>query len=192
MKTKLLRVDGFTEAFLGLGLSYGKTADVMPDDSTEIWNRMFPVAARLAPLDGGHNKFLESINVWLDITAPLYWWKQFDTYRVGVTKQSESTMHTLGKRKLTSEDFTSHIDGHILDLLNLMVDRGDWKDLNDNLPQGFKQRRIVATNYKVIRHMVAQRKGHKLREWELFIKEMRDLLPFSNEFIFSRRTKNDG
>ena len=191
MKTELLRVDGFTEAFLGLGLSYGKTSDVVPDDQTEIWNKMFPVAVRLAPLDGGHNKFLESINVWLDITAPLYWWKQFDTYRVGVTKQSESTMHTLGKRKLTSEDFTSHIDGHILDLLNLMVDRGDWKALNDNLPQGFKQRRIVATNYKVIRHMVAQRKGHKLREWEHFIQEMR-YLPFCKGFIFSRRTKNDG
>ena len=83
MNVTVLNEAGYQEALLGLSLSYEQSLDKMP-----------AVAERLAQRDNGHNKFLESIVVWLDVIAPRYWWQEFDTYRIGVSKQSSSTMHT--------------------------------------------------------------------------------------------------
>jgi hypothetical protein len=98
MKTKILSVHGVDEALFGLGLSHGATSGMTFKEFTanpELYQRMLARAAKNAPLDGGHNKFLESIEVWLEIDAPRFLWQEIDTYRVGVTKQSDSTMHTL-------------------------------------------------------------------------------------------------
>lgn len=98
MKTKILSVHGVDEALFGLGLSHGATSGMTFKeftDNPELYQRMLARAAKNAPLDGGHNKFLESIEVWLEIDAPRFLWQEIDTYRVGVTKQSDSTMHTL-------------------------------------------------------------------------------------------------
>ena len=84
MKIKILKEAGYDEALLGLSLSY----------NTKI-ERMDKVAAKLYCKDGGHNKFLESICVWLDITAARYWWQEFDTYRIGVTKLGSGTTMAL-------------------------------------------------------------------------------------------------
>lgn len=96
---------GYYEAMFGMGLSFGLTSGMSFkefSDSTSIEDqekrkRMSRVLEANAPKDGGHNKFLESIQLWLDISAPRYWWSEFDTYRVGTSKQSASTMHTLVK-----------------------------------------------------------------------------------------------
>jgi len=81
MHTRVIKEAGYEEALLGLSLSFNADLERMPKR-----------AEKLAPLDKGHNKCLESIAVWLDVRAPRYWWQEYDTYRVGVTKQSESTM----------------------------------------------------------------------------------------------------
>ena len=148
---------GYTAAMRGLSLSHNKDE-----------NNMHMVAQRLASKDGGHNKFLETIVVWLNIRAPRYFWQEFDTYRVGVTKQSESTMHTLLKRALTLDDFEKGINPSILTYLNKLLKAKQFHKLKVNLPEGFLQRRIVCTNYKTLRNIICQRKNHKLKEWKYF------------------------
>ena len=117
MKVEFIGEAGHVAAFLGMGLSYGLTSDKTIDDiecdgvrkAENTLNKLSASAHKLAGLDGGHNKFLESIVVWIDITAPRYFWSQFDTYRVGTSKQSESTMHTIMKRHLTKDDFSDKV-----------------------------------------------------------------------------------
>ena len=161
MKIHVLREAGYYEALLGLSLSYNRPVEEMED-----------VALKLCNKDGGHNKFLESIVVWLDITAPRYWWQQFDTYRVGVTKQSESTMHTILKRPLTQDDFEGDISWDTLAHLNLLIEGKELDQVKRELPESFLQRRVVCTNYKALRHMINQRYNHKLIEWRWFCEEM--------------------
>ena len=95
----VLNLAGYYEALYGIGLSRGLTSCVSFEefkDNRELVDRLSSVALSLSCLDGGHNKFLESIVLWVNIDAPRYFWVEFDTYRVGVTKQSESTMYSLG------------------------------------------------------------------------------------------------
>lgn len=162
----ILKEAGYEEALLGLALSYHNGDD--NDLFEKVEKRMPKRAVALAGMEGGHNKFLESIIVWLDIRMPRYWWSQFDTYRVGTTKQSESTMHTLTKRLLTKNDFSS-ISDEGLRLINYFIKEGNLEDAKAHLPESFLQRRIVCTNYKTLRNMVAQRSSHKLYEWRMFV-----------------------
>ena len=164
MKVKILRETGLEEALVGLSLSFNAPLEKMPK-----------VASRLASRDNGENKFLESIQVWLDITAPRYWWQQFDTYRVGVTKQSESTMHTWKRKPFSAEAFVEGVDPTILAKLEYARKEGDFKYVKRNLPEGFLQRRVVCTNYKGLRHAVRQRRDHRLEEWQIFIRALDDL-----------------
>lgn len=179
MDVKVLKEAGYEEALLGISLSYGADIDRMPS-----------VAKKLANKDGGHNKFLESICVWLDIDAPRYWWSQFDTYRIGVTKQSESTMHTLTKQILTLSDFQHHVPFKFLDVINEAIQKKDLEYAKSLLPESFLQRRIVCTNYKALRGIVHQRSTHKLWEWKLFCNRLEEQVEFP-EFIFNRRRGND-
>ena len=161
MRIKVLDERGYESALVGLSLSYRQKPEKMPE-----------VARRLALKGGGHNKFLESIVLWLDITAPRYWWQQFDTYRVGVTKQSESTMHTMTKRPLTQGDFEHPIPTEALARLNELIANKDWRQVKWLLPESFLQRRIVCLNYMVLQRMIRQRATHKLEEWRAFIDQV--------------------
>lgn len=157
MQITILSESGHREALLGLSLNKNQPVE-----------KMTTVAARLAPMDGGHNKFLESIVVWLDIRAPRYWWQEFDTYRVGISKQSQSTMHTALKTPLTQADFIGFVPDLYLDYLNQVRESGDIERLKELLPEGFWQRRVVCANYKALRHIVSQRKNHRLPLWQTF------------------------
>lgn len=161
MKVVVLKEAGYEEAMYGISLSFNSDIGRMPDR-----------AEKLAGLDKGHNKFLESICVWLDIDAPRYWWSQFDTYRIGVTKQSESTMHTLTKRELTQDDFEIPVHPNVLGVVNMFIRNGDLINAKANLPEAFLQRRVVCTNYKALRGVVQQRSTHKLPEWQKLIQEL--------------------
>lgn len=159
---KVIDERGWHAAYLGLSLAYKQPLD-----------KMDTVAHKLNKhsANSGHLKFLESVIVWLDITAPRYWWQQFDTYRVGVSKQSESTMHTIMKHPLTENDFQI-IDINTLQRLNDLIKTGEFERLKAELPEGFLQRRIVCTNYKTLRHMYIQRHNHKLKFWRDFFAEL--------------------
>ena len=165
MKIEVLHEAGYEQALIGLSLSYKQPID-----------KMSQVAERLYSKNSGHNKFLESIIVWLDITAARYWWQQFDTYRIGVTKQSESTMHTILKRPLSQDDFEGEIDPATLARLNALIAAKKFAQVKRELPESFLQRRVVCTNYKTIRRMIKQRYTHRLHEWQVFCDAMREQL----------------
>ena len=183
MKINIIETSGETTALFGIGLSYGITSTYKSCTAlrlyTDIYNKLLKIADALAHKQRGHNKFLESINISLDITAPRYWWSEFDTYRVGVTKQSESTMHTITKRPLTQKDFQGTVVAETLTFLNELIDRYNstpylvtqqtlLHKIKNNLPEGFLQRRIVVLNAKTLQNIIAQRHNHRLREWHTF------------------------
>jgi len=179
MKVKILKECGYEEALLGLSLSYNA------DDMKKIEQR----AIKLAQMDGGHNKFLESMILWIDIDAPRYWWSQFDTYRIGITKQSESTMHTILKRELTMDNFDVFISGTILDIINTNIRTGDFDSAKAHLPESFLQRRIICTNYKTLRCIISQRHGHKLKQWQNFINSIYEQINYPNFLPIIRNFK---
>ena len=198
MNVKVIDEHGYAEALFGIGLSFGLTSgqDVAEFRNAKLYggerkatfDRLERVAKKLAHKGGGESKFLESMTVYLDITAPRYWWSEFDTYRVGMTKQSESTMHTVTKRHLTEEDFEGcEINCIYLDYLNKIVDSKNLVSLKRALPEGFLQRRIVVTNYKVLQNMYGQRKNHRLREWHIFCEAILSQLEH-NDFIENYET----
>jgi len=159
---------GFHRAMRGLARSYNQDPKLMPE-----------VALKLSDKDKGHNKFLESIQVWMEIDAPRFWWSEFDTYRAGISKQSDSTMHTLKRGLLSQEDFEYGILQEYLIYLNKQIAANQPIDLLKNeLPDGFLQGRSVCTNYKVIRHILQQRWNHKLPQWRKFCQAMAALEHF--------------
>lgn len=142
-----------------------------------------------------HRKYMRQIYVSMDITAPLYWWKEFDTYKVGVTANSTSTMHTLHRRDLTLEDFShdkmtlqsrvclEYTVGVINHYRQLYVDTNDreyWDQMIQLLPTSFNQLRTVTMNYENAVNMIRQRKHHKLTEWKEFVEVLRNL-PYMKE-----------
>jgi hypothetical protein len=157
MQVKKLEEAGYKSAMLGLSLSKNQDPDKMP-----------AVAKRLYNKDGGHNKFLESMQVWLLMTLPRYVWQQFDTYRIGMTKQSQSTMHTLMKRPIAQEDFDALIWPATINRLNGLRERSEFNKLKNELPEGFLQTRQICTNYKTLRHIMSQRLAHRLPHWRQF------------------------
>jgi len=174
VKIEIMREAGYYEALYGIGLSYNIVPDFwkLEDEDKE---KLYAISLKLCSKDGGHNKFLESMQVWIDITAPRYWWQEADTYRVGCSKQSQSTMHTISKRYLEQSDFVYPIDDSYLMKLNELVayhnttkDIDSFLKLKNMLPEGFLQRRIWNLNYKVLRNIFKQRKNHRLPEWKYF------------------------
>ncbi len=107
MIVDVLKVDGIEEALLGMGLSYGLTSDkkIRCLKDPKLAARLTKICAKCAQRGNGEDKFLRMIQIWADVTAPRFWWAEFDTYKVGTVALSESTMHTLGKRPLAQEDF---------------------------------------------------------------------------------------
>ena len=161
MQVHVVEEHGYETALLGLSLSYGRDPEEMK-----------VVARRLRFKGDGHNKFLESIVVWLDVDAPRYFWQQYDTYRVGVTKQSESTMHTMTARPLMQKDFAHPIPIEYLEYLNCLIEQEAWEEVKRNLPESFLQRRIVCQNYMSLQRVIHQRKHHRLSEWSVFVDEV--------------------
>ena len=148
---------------------------------------------RLRDAGTDHRKFMRMIVVYCDITAPLYWWKEFDTYRQGVEKNSCSTMHKIHVKEFTLEDFSCErmTDGCV-DVLNDMVDalnfernnyretqdKRYWENLIQLLPTSYNQKRTVMMSYEALANMYNARKGHKLDEWREMCKWM-ESLPYS-------------
>lgn len=146
-------------------------------------------------------KFLRMLTVTMDITAPLYWWKEFDTYKVGTVANSCSTMHTIKKSNLSADAFS--FDGatemnltdrctinRYIELLNKLQKNctvGDpaWRALIQLLPCSFNQRRTVQLNYEVAMNIVATRSNHKLSEWHTLCDALRSLPYFKEVCLYA-------
>lgn len=144
-----------------------------------------------------HRKYLRQIFVSMDITAPEVWWMQFDTYKINVTSNSESKMHTIHKRDLTMDDFSSdHMSAegvlHLrewIDIINIArraymryENPVFWNDIIKLLPMSFNQKRTVTMNYENVITIIKQRTGHKLDEWNSFVTILKNL-PYIKEII---------
>lgn len=138
------------------------------------------LAVRLCRAGSDHRKFIRQILVSMDITAPLYWWKEFDTYKVGTVANSTSTMHKIHAKPFTLEDFsTDHMTPASLEQFERFLgyleqvrlryldtkDKAHWYDLIQLLPSSYNQMRTVSLNYEVLANLYYARRSHKLDEW---------------------------
>ena len=150
---------------------------------------------KLAHAGNDHGKFLRMITVTADITAPLYWWKEYDTYKVGTVANSTSTMHKIHSKEFTLDDFSherlSDIATACLEdtIAQLNYSRKEfnstgrieaWDDMIQLLPSSYNQKRTVQLNYQVLKTMYHARKSHKLDEWRKFC-EWSESLPYFKE-----------
>lgn len=148
---------------------------------------------RLRNAGTDHRKFMRMITVYLDITAPLYWWKEFDTYKVGTVANSCSTMHKIHAKEFTLEDFSyEHLSNFMLNSLKGTIDhlnlarsnyklshsKDDWWQMIQLLPSSYNQRRTVMLNYEVLANMYKSRKDHRLDEWHTLC-DWIESLPYS-------------
>ena len=193
--------------------SWGKMDSVFFEDNStpELGENDLDLLQRLIKGGSEHRKFMRQIMVSVDITAPLYWWKEFDTYKIGTTANSTSTMHKLASKSITIEDFemddfekvkifdrepynpddyTDEIWDYIIDICETLrqrfvetKDKKYWKELIRILPESYLQTRTVTMNYENLYSIVRQREGHKLSEWKSFI-DWVHTLPYADELIF--------
>lgn len=155
------------------------------------------LATRLCSAGSDHRKFIRQIMVSMDITAPLYWWKEFDTYKVGTVANSTSTMHKIHSKKFTLEDFSvDHMTATTLAEFEKWVaylesvrlryleskDKADWYDLIQLLPTSYNQMRTVTMNYEVLANIYYARRNHKLAEWHTLCDAIMEL-PYARELI---------
>lgn len=149
---------------------------------------------RLAKAGRPHRKYLRMIHVSMDITAPDFFFKEFDTYRIGITENSTSTMHKLASRELTIDDFSledmpieeaEEIVKHNEERRLLYKQTGEekeWRALIEGLPMSYNYRRTVDMNYENVLNIIHQRTGHKLSEWATLIEELKKL-PYVEELL---------
>ena len=174
------------------------------------------LAQRLVRAGAEHAKFMRQIEVWVDITAPLYWWKEFDTYKVGTVANSTSTMHKLAAAPITKEMFEFDnedivvsqgksicgewelvFDDYIDDIIDMCENlrlkylethnKSYWRALVQILPSAFLQTRTVSLSYANLRNIYFQRRNHKLKEWHLFC-DWIATLPYAKELIMLEDT----
>lgn len=176
----------------------------------EIGENDLGLMKRLVAAGTDHSKFLRFLPVVMDITAPLYWWKEFDTYKVGTVANSCSTMHKIHDKEFTLQDFSTEHIGNVpncdtmyygaleytIMALNearhCFLDTGNkayWLQMIQLLPSSYNQKRTVMLNYAVLRNMYHARKNHKLDEWRDFCKRIK-VLPCSELITMESGNQN--
>ena len=190
--------------------SYWECTDYSPEEERDFYEyKIGPndhnLMKHLRNAGTDHRKFMRMIIVYVDITAPLYWWKEFDTYKVGTVANSCSTMHKIQAKEFTLEDFSNeHLEwtdapeecyeaGDILSLTIKMLNvnrhryletknKKYWWQMIQLLPSSYNQKRTVMLNYEVLANIYKSRKNHKLDEWSIGFMKWIESLPYS-EFI---------
>lgn len=156
---------------------------------------------RLIKAGSDHRKFMRQIIVSVDITAPLYWWKEFDTYKVGTVANSCSTMHKIHVKEFTLEDFSyEYLNDDNIELLDDVItrlnscrmlfirtkDKTHWWQMIQLLPSSYNQRRTVTLNYETLYNIYGSRRNHKLDEWSVGFMSWIESLPYAKELITDR------
>ena len=200
-----------------------QNAEIAPGVTSLEWRQCKPyidigendhdLLMRLCNAGTDHSKFMRMITVYLDITAPLYWWKEFDTYKVGTVANSCSTMHKIHAKEFTIDDFSHE---HLIDTclieqvineLNVYRDiynnydkqtdnykkefskKDIWWQMIQLLPSSYNQRRTIMLNYGVLANIYKSRNNHKLDEWHTFCDWIKEL-PYS-EFIVGEKNESN-
>lgn len=159
--------------------------------SVDIGDADLNLLKRLRKAGTDHRKYLRMIPVWMDITAPLYWWSEYDTYKVGTVANSCSKMHKIHAKEFTLSDFSiEHLSEDVIDkpfkdiinclnffreLYNQNKDKSDWWQMIQLLPSSYNQKRTVFLNFEVLLNMYHARKNHKLDEWQEFCKTVEEI-----------------
>lgn len=159
----------------------------------EVGHKDYELMRKLCKAGTDHRKFMRMITVYVDVTAPLYWWKEYATYKVGTVANSCSTMHKIAAKEFTLDDFScEHLNGHSEMVLEDVIkalnaereyylksnDKSAWWQIIQLLPSSYNQRRTLMLNYEVLVNIYKSRRGHKLDEWKTFC-EWIDTLPYS-------------
>ena len=154
---------------------------------------------RLRKAGSDHRKFIRQIFVSVDITAPLYWWKEYDTYKVATVANSTSTMHKIHSKAFELDDFShDHLTKDSLEFMGVIIDRlesirqkfvaekkkEDWYDLIQLLPSSYNQMRTCTLSYETLRNIAHSRAGHKLDEWRVGFMDWMHTLPYADDLIF--------
>ena len=155
---------------------------------------------RLRKAGSDHRKFLRQSFVSVDITAPLYWWKEYDTYKVATVANSTSTMHKIHSKAFELDDFShDHLTKDSLEFMGVIIDRlesirqkfvaekkkEDWYDLIQLLPSSYNQMRTCTMNYETLVNIYFARRNHKLQEWHTFCHWI-ESLPYAKELIIAQ------
>lgn len=166
-------------------------------DKTLIEKNDYDLMTKLRNAGTDHRKFMRMIAVYVDITAPLYWWKEFDTYKVGTVANSCSTMHKIAEKEFTIEDFScEHLENswlvHLKETIKLLNEARDayhwcntdakkewWWQMIQLLPSSYNQKRTVMLNYEVLANIYKSRNNHKLDEWSVGFMDWIKSLPYS-------------
>lgn len=173
------------------------------EECNHIGEKDMELAKRLIKSGSSDRKFMRMIHVQADVTAPLYWWKEYDTYKVGTVANSCSTMHTIHKKEFTLDDFskehiglTPNCDPMFFDTLEYVImalnearhcyldtkDKAYWWQMIQLLPSSFNQMRTIDLDYETLYSIYHQRRNHKLDEWHTFC-EWIETLPYMKEFL---------
>lgn len=197
MKFENTEVWGFEHAIRGMRNpmeSWNKSDSFIksPHNYYVIGENDLKLMQKLIKAGSEHRKFLRQIFVAVDITAPLYWWKEFDTYKIGTVSNSTSTMHKLASTPITIDCFENgemiysftiaELETNRLKYLETK-DKNEWKRLIVNLPESWLQKRTITMNYENILNMYRQRKNHKLTEWSKAFCDWVKTLPYAEELI---------
>ena len=192
---------------------YDESPEYRYEDCPDIGPNDLDLMKRLRNAGTDHRKFMRMITVYVDLTAPLYWWKEFDTYKVGTVANSCSTMHKIAAKEFMLEDFScEHLMDNAMadafqqkspldilyatiDMLNLCrnkyletKDKQYWWQMIQLLPSSYNQRRTVQMNYEVLANIYKSRRNHKLDEWHTFC-DWIEGLPYSE--LITGMTKSE-
>ena len=209
-------VDGFEDCRVGVHGSCPRGDEgYFKEDIFCVGKNDFELMQRLARAGTDHRKFMRMIVVYVDVTAPLYWWKEFETYKVGTVSNSCSTMHSIHQKPFNAYDFSCEdlltsnklpavfrakspvqVLFDTIDTLNacrkMYLETGDktwWRQMIQLLPDSYNQRRTLMLNYEVLANIYRARRNHKLTEWREFCRWI-ESLPYS-ELITGKEKSND-
>ena len=197
-----------------IGDKYG---NIIKPENYRVGPNDYDLMKRLRNAGTDHRKFMRMITVYVDITAPLYWWKEFDTYKVGTVANSCSTMHKIHAKEFYEEDFsferlesgyeeykgddamhtaycsmqsTIHALNRLRYMYNITKNKKYWDAMIQILPSSYNQKRTIMFNYEVLANMYKSRKDHKLDEWHIF-RDWIESLPYS-ELITGQSVEEKG
>ena len=161
----------------------------------EVGENDLKLMKQLVQAGSDHSKFMRMINVTMDVTAPLYWWKEADTYKVGTVRNSCSTMHKITAKEFEITDFSYEhmmddtykvMQEQVIELLNTArelylktKEKKYWWQIIQLLPSSYNQRATLQMNYAVLRNIYHSRKDHKLNEWQAFCMIIKNTMPYS-------------